>query len=100
VCDYYIESLDYFTCLTCFLTKGIDKIKPVRVYSSFKKDKLDILREQENKVGIYYLINLINGHDSVGSSVNLAGRIRNYLNNNFLKNKRNNNMPIVKVWTR
>ena len=31
------------------------------------------------------------------SSINLAGRIRNYLNNNFLKSEKNRKMPIVKA---
>jgi hypothetical protein len=33
----------------------------------------------------------------VGSSINLSSRMRNYLNNAFLKSKLNNNMPIVKA---
>ena len=42
-------------------------------------------------------INKINGHSYVGSSINLASRMRNYLNNTFLKSKQNINMPIVKA---
>ena len=33
----------------------------------------------------------------MGSSINLASRMRNYLNNSFLKSKQNVNMPIVKA---
>ena len=33
----------------------------------------------------------------IGSSINLAVRMRNYLNNTFLKDKKNCNMPIVKA---
>lgn len=43
------------------------------------------------------LVNLVNGHDYIGSSANIAGRMRNYLNNAFLKDKKNSNMPIVKA---
>lgn len=42
------------------------------------------------------LINLLNGHNYIGSSNNIASRMRNYLNKSFLKNKKNNNMPIIK----
>ena len=42
-----------------------------------------------------YLINNVNGHSYVGSSINLASRMRNYLNVSFLKSKQNINMPIV-----
>lgn len=41
------------------------------------------------------MINNINGHAYVGSSINLASRMINYLNNTFLKSKQNINMPIV-----
>ena len=34
---------------------------------------------------------------NIGSSVNIAGRMRNYLNNAFLKDKKNSNMPVVKA---
>ena len=34
---------------------------------------------------------------NVGSSINLSSRMKNYLNNTFLKSKQNNNMPIVKA---
>lgn len=34
------------------------------------------------------LVNLVNGHDYIGSSANIAGRMRNYLNNAFLKDKK------------
>jgi len=43
------------------------------------------------------LINKINGHSYVGSSINLASRMKNYLNNTFLKGRQNANMPIVKA---
>ncbi|KAG0632687.1 hypothetical protein HOY80DRAFT_914371 [Tuber brumale] len=67
-----------------FLTKAIEQIKPVKViYNNFKGDRLQLLKDQKDKVGVYYLVNLINGHSYIGSSINLAGRMRNYLNNTF-----------------
>jgi len=56
-----------------------------------------LIKEQKDKTGVYCLVNLINGNIYIGSSANLSGRMRNYLNNTFLKSKQNNNMPIVKA---
>lgn len=72
-------------------------LKPVKVYDSLKDDRIQILKDQKDKSGVYFLINNINGHTYVGSSINIAARMRNYLNNAFLKSKQNNNMPIVKA---
>jgi group I intron endonuclease len=43
------------------------------------------------------LYNRINGHFYVGSSKNIANRMKNYLNISSLKLKKNSNMPIVKA---
>jgi group I intron endonuclease len=67
------------------------------VYDNFKEDRVKILKEQKNKSGVYCLINKINGHSYVGSSINLAARMKNYLNTHFLKSRQNINMPIVKA---
>lgn len=53
------------------------------------------MKENKNKPGIYCLVNVSNGHCYIGSSSNLPNRMRNYLNEGFLKNKKNVNMPIV-----
>ena len=71
-------------------------LKPLKVYDNFKENRLNILKEQKLLSGVYCLINKINGHSYVGSSINLTSRMRNYLNNTFLKSKNNINMPIVK----
>jgi group I intron endonuclease len=80
-----------------FLTKAVEQIKPIKVYSNFKGERLQLIKDQKNKAGVYCLVNLINGHTYIGSSINLASRMRNYLNNAFLKNKKNSNMPIVEA---
>jgi hypothetical protein len=72
-------------------------LKPIKVYDSLKEDRINILKEQKDKSGVYYLINKTNGNTYVGSSINLSSRMRNYLNNTFLKSKQNINMPIVKA---
>lgn len=53
------------------------------------------MKENKNKPGIYCLVNVSNGHCYIGSSSNLPNRMRNYLNEGFLNNKNNVNMPIV-----
>ncbi|TVY18656.1 putative intron-encoded endonuclease [Lachnellula arida] len=74
----------------------IKNLKPVKVYHSLKEDRVQILKDQKDKSGVYCFINNINGHAYVGSSMNISSRMRNYLNNTFLKSKQNSNMPIVK----
>lgn len=80
-----------------FLSKIVEQIKPVKVYDNFKSDRLDLIKNQKDKIGVYCLVNLINGNIYVGSSSNLAVRMRNYLNTTFLKNSKNSNMPITKA---
>ena len=48
------------------------KLKPVKIYDSLKGDRVNILKEQRDKSGVYCLINKINGHAYAGSSINLA----------------------------
>ena len=72
-------------------------LKAVKVYDNFKEYRINILKEQRDKSGVYCLINKVNGHAYVGSSMNLASRMRNYLNKAFLKSKQNANMPITKA---
>nr|QEN73924.1 hypothetical protein [Lentinula edodes]WGO76468.1 GIY-YIG endonuclease [Lentinula edodes] len=83
--------------LTSYLSKVVAEIKPIKVYNNFKEDKQDIKKDQKDKTGVYCLINLINGNIYIGSSVNLAVRMSNYLNTTFLKNRKNNNMPIIQA---
>ena len=75
-----------------------DNLVPLIAYDNFKENRVNILKEQKDKSGIYCLINKNNGHSYVGSSINLASRMRNYLNTAFLKSKQNINMPIVKAF--
>lgn len=71
-------------------------LKSVKIYNSLKEDRVNIIKEQRDKSGVYCLINKVNGRSYVGSSINLASRMRNYLNKAFLKSKENANMPITK----
>ena len=54
-----------------------------------------MLKQEKEKSGVYFLVYNINGHTYVGSSINLASRMKYYLNNTFLKSKQNVNMPII-----
>lgn len=94
---YFSIHYTYLKSSISFLTKVVEQIKPNKVYKNFKKDKQQILKDQKNKTGVYCLINLINGNIYIGSSVNLAIRMKNYLNTTFLKNKKNYNMPIIQA---
>lgn len=76
---------------------NLKNLKPIKVYTNLKQDRVNILKQQRDKSGVYFLINKVNGHGYVGSSINLAYRMKNYLNNSFLISKQNVNMPIVKA---
>jgi group I intron endonuclease len=106
MCEYicFSENLDCFNInyvllntSTCFLTKRVKEIKPIKVYNNFKEDKKQIKKDLKNKSGVYCLVNKINGNIYVGSSVNLIIRMMNYLNTTFLKNRKNSNMPIIQA---
>jgi group I intron endonuclease len=60
---------------------------------------INILKEpcQKDKSGVYCLVNNINSHSYIGSSINLASRMKNYLNKTFLKSRQNINIPIIKT---
>ena len=97
ICNLSFSKTRFYSSLTnnSDLEDKIKNLKPKKVYNSLKKDRVQILKDEKYKSGVYCLINNINGHAYVGSSINLASRIRNYLNNTFLKSKQNINMPIV-----
>ena len=109
MCEHIFENLNSFVfinelfpyfdieCSSCFLSKIVEQIKPIKVYNNFKEDRDQLMRDQKEKTGVYCLVNLTNGHIYIGSTINLAVRMRNYLNTTFLKNKRNQNMPIIQA---
>lgn len=72
-------------------------LRPVKVYGNFKEDRVKITKEELGRSGVYCLINKVDGHAYVGSSINLASRMRNYLNNAYLKSQQNINMPITRA---
>ncbi len=48
------------------------------LYDDADKDKLNILADNRNKIGIYRWINKINGNTYIGSSVNISVRMYTY----------------------
>jgi group I intron endonuclease len=68
---------------------------PVKIYDSLKNDKIQILKENKDKSGVYCFVNKINNNTYIGSSINLSSRMRNYLNKVFLKSQQNISMPII-----
>jgi hypothetical protein len=73
-------------CSTCFLRKIVEQIKPIKVYNNFKENRQKLIKDQKDKTGVYCLVNKINGNIYIGTSTNIAVRMRNYLNTT-LKNK-------------
>jgi group I intron endonuclease len=97
-----VHSVRYYSTSKYLNKKDIDNdnlndIKPLFIYNSLKENRLRILKDQKDKSGIYCLINNINGHSYIGSSINITARMKNYLNKSFLKSKQNCNMPINKA---
>lgn len=67
---------------------GDNIIQPAKLYPSMDSFKKLILKENQNKSGIYWLTNLKTGDIYIGSSSNLFNRFRNYFNVSYLS--RNN----------
>lgn len=95
------NSLNYKTIIRQYSTHKIEdniqNINFILTYTNLKENRSQILKELKDKSGVYILINNINGHTYVGSSVHLSARMKNYLNTAFLKSKQNLNMPITKA---
>ena len=59
-------------------------IIPIKIYSNAEADKALILKENQNKSGIYMWTNLTNGKRYIGSSNNLKIIFYQYCNENYL----------------
>jgi uncharacterized membrane protein len=62
---------------------------PVMINLNVDLDKLQILKDNKSKAGIYFFTNNITGKIYVGSSYNLSKRLRLYFSLNYLKKKGN-----------
>lgn len=93
---YLNFKLAHYYSTSVALPYAVPNVKPVKIYN-LQNDRAVIFKQEKDKSGVYFLVNNLNGHSYVGSSINLASRMRNYLNNSFLISKSNANMPIVKA---
>ena len=64
-------------------------IKPINLYEYPLEEKSLILKENNEKSGIYKLTNKITNESYIGSSTNLKERFENYFSKGHLRNKIN-----------
>jgi len=76
-----------FKSIKSFSSNSVDK--PEKFYEDSLIMKNLILKENENKSGIYRWINRSSGYSYVGQSTNLSGRFKNYFNKSYLSSKKN-----------
>ena len=67
---------------------------PAKIYPNADIQKLDMLKENRGRAGIYRWINKINEKTYVGSSIDLSCRLKNYFNISYLESgsKKSNSM--------
>jgi len=86
------SSFSFICCKTNYSTNSsvsdAPQPQPEKIYKNADLDKAQIIQENKGKSGVYRWVNLVNGKSYIGSSVNLALRLRNYFNFSFISNKR------------
>ena len=82
-----------------FIATLLKTVFPVKIYPNFYHDRKVIRNDHKSvKSGIYLFVNLLNPLKIyVGQSSNILGRINNYMNNSYLKSKKNSNIPFSKA---
>lgn len=68
---------------------------PEKKYINADTDKLDIIKENENKAGIYRWTNLNDGKSYIGSGTNLSKRFRDYFSIRNLERQIKNNKSFI-----
>lgn len=66
-----------------------NKIKPEKIYENAYTLKKLIIKENQNKSGIYSWTNKLTGNIYIGQSVNLSAWFKNYYNVSYLSSKHN-----------
>lgn len=92
--DIKLTKIDLENCINS--NKKIDNNNNINInynientYNDLISQKLQILKENKNKSGVYKFTNLINDHFYVGSSVNLSKRFSNYFNVSYISKVKN-----------
>jgi hypothetical protein len=75
----------YSTNADVITTNSLVKIEPVAIYLNADTQKLTIISDNKNKVGIYRWINTLNQKTYVGSSINLSLRFKSYFSISYLE---------------
>jgi len=78
---FYLLEQDFF----CEDSISLLSIIPVVIYTNADTQRIQILKENRSKSGIYRWVNLKNGKSYVGSSTNLNKRLRGYFDISFLE---------------
>jgi hypothetical protein len=98
--NFYIESYifdtTYFSWAFNFDNSVLFSNFPVIIYANADTQKLQILKENKARSGIYLWKNNINGKTYIGSSINLGKRLTSYYNYDFLS-KPQHKMRIYKA---
>ena len=76
---------------------SLSPLVPVKVYYNAETCRLEILKENKGRAGIYRFTNILNGKTYVGSSVELRNRFLHYYRLTYLANKRRGQSMICKA---
>lgn len=88
-----MSNLNLLTLVQCTSKKSLHtfSVVPAMVYTNADTDKVRILADNRNKLGVYRWINNENGNTYVGSSINLSVRFYKYYS---LRSLAKSNRPI------
>nr|QID02720.1 hypothetical protein [Orbilia oligospora]QID02784.1 GIY endonuclease [Orbilia oligospora] len=87
---YFILEGDGF-----YMDNFLLSVIPVVVYTNAETQKVQILKENKSKSGVYRWVNLENGKSYVGSSTKLSRRLRDYYDISFLNAEIKKNKSLI-----
>lgn len=76
-------------------SKNNNKVGTIISYSNADIQKLSILEQNKNKIGIYMWINKITSKSYIGSARNISNRLKNYYNISYLETEIKKNNSII-----
>lgn len=77
------------------MENDISSITSIFSYQNPDTEKLDILKNNNKKTGIYRWTNISSGKSYIGSAVNLSVRLKNYYNISYLQRETQKNSCII-----